>query len=193
MENKKLIIYYEPEENVNEYIKSFSLSFSRINEKDGTYKQKAVLEHRSKTRGTIEEYKMKEFHTKASEILKKIEKINFKKEYSKPVKGAEYFCLIFGNEKIETSNYEEIKEILEDFSFMKLSAITHKHYRYIKDMNEYTKLMEILNGKISELNKDQLITLSDNFKNMDPYSIFQSMGWLPLFLDDIKKGAENNL
>lgn len=64
--NNKLIIY--PQKGEREFLKSFTLFFSRISENDDTYKQKAILEHKSKTRNRIEEYKMKEFHIGAKEL-----------------------------------------------------------------------------------------------------------------------------
>lgn len=185
--NNKLIIYYEPQKGEREFLKSFTLSFSRISENDDTYKQKAILEHKSKTRNRIEEYKMKEFHIGAKELLNKISKIDFDKTYQKPKEGYEYFCIMYDGKKIETSDRQEISDILEAFNFMKLSSITHKHFEYIKDMNEYTKLLDILNNKINELNGTQLSTLSRMFKLVNPYLLFQSMNWLPKFLDDCAK------
>lgn len=186
----KLIIYYEPLEGSREFLKSFTLSFSRISKTDNTYKQKAILEHKSKIRNCIEEYKMKEFHIGAKDLLKKIKNIDFDKKYTKPTKQTEYFCISYGDKKIITGDRSEIEEILNNFNFIRLSSITHKHYEFIKDMNEYTNLLDILNSKISILNRSQLFTLSKMFKQINPYILFQSMSWLPKFLDDNKKYYE---
>lgn len=183
---EKLIIYYEPAEGTYEFTKSFTLSFSRINEKDNTYKKKAILEHQSRKRNRVEEYKMKEFHINADDILSKIEKIDFDKNYTQPTEISETYCISFGDKKLITGKKEEIQEILDDFNFDKLLAITHKHYEYIKDMDEYTKLLDVLNSKLGELSGEQLKTLCRVFKEVNPYSIFQSMGWLPRYLDDVK-------
>lgn len=180
--NGKFIIYYEPVKDDREYMKSFTLSFSRINKEDNTFKKKVILEHRSRARNTIEEYKIKEIHLGAKNLLDKIHKVDFKKSYSKPVKGSEYFCIKYGNRMIETSNIDEIRDILELFNFVKLSDITHKHYKYIKDMDEYTKLLDILNSKITSLNGEEISSLSQIFKTIDPYKIFQSMDRLPEFI-----------
>ena len=182
----KLIIYYEPAEDSYEFIQSFTLSFSRINKKDNTYKKKTILEHKSKKRNRVEEYKMKEFHIDADNILSKINKIDFDKEYTKPTDSGETYCISFGDKKLITGKKEENQEILDDYNFDKLLAITHKHYEYIKDMDEYTKLLDILNSKLCELSGEQIKTLSGLFKEVNPYNIFQSMGWLPKYLDDIK-------
>ncbi len=181
----KLIIYYEPAEGAYEYTKSFTLSFSRINEEDGTYKKKAILEHKSKKRQCVEEYKMKEIHTDAEKVLEKINKIDFEKEYTKPTDGGEIYHISYEDKRITTGKKEEIIDILNAFNFDKLLAITHKHYEYIKDMDEYTKLLDILNSKLADLSGEQLKVLCRTFKEVNPYSIFQSMGWLPRYLDDI--------
>ena len=182
----KLIIYYEPAEGTYEFTKSFTLSFSRINKEDNTYKKKAILEHISKKRNRLEEYKMKEMHTNADEIIAKIEKIDFNKKYTKPTDTSETFCISYGDKQLITGKKEEIQKILQEFNFDKLLAITHKHYEYIKDMDEYTKLLDILNSKLADLSGEQLKVLCRVFKDVNPYSIFQSMGWLPKFLDDIQ-------
>lgn len=182
----KLNIYYEPAEGVYEYTKSFTLSFSRINEEDNTYKKKAILEHKSKKRQCVEEYKMKEIHIGAKELLEKIKKIDFDKEYTEPVENGETYCISYGDKRLITGKREEIEEILDLFNFGKLLAITHKHYEYIKDMDEYTQLLDILNNKLTDLSGEQLKILCKTFKEVNPYSIFQSMGWLSRYLDDIK-------
>jgi hypothetical protein len=182
---KKLIIYCEPAAGVHEYVKSFTLAFSRINKEDKVYKKKAVLQHNSKSRNCVEEYKMKEIHTDADVILDKIAKIDFEKEYSPIVDGADKFYITYDDNKIQTSNKEEIQYILDLFNVDKLMNISHKHYEYIKDMDEYTILLDTLNSKLPDLDGNQIKTLSRTFKYTNPYNIFQSMSWLPIFLDNI--------
>ena len=48
MNNKKFVIYYEPPRNKREYLKSITLTISRINPDDNTYKMKLIQEHISK-------------------------------------------------------------------------------------------------------------------------------------------------
>ena len=57
----KFMFYYEPGSK-NPYTRSYTLSFSRIDEESNTYKQKAILQHWSDKRGNLEEYKLKEVH-----------------------------------------------------------------------------------------------------------------------------------
>lgn len=183
----KLIIYYKPAEGTYEYTKSFTFSISRINEQDDTYKKKIILEHISKKRNRVEEYKLKEIHINAKEIIAKIKEIDFNKTYTAPITNGDEYDIIYGDRRISTGKKEEIQEILNAFNFDKLLAITHKHYEYIKDMDEYTKLLDILNSKLGELNGKQLSVLSSVFKDVNPYHLFQSMGWLPKYLDDIAR------
>lgn len=186
MNNKKFVIYYEPPRSKREYLKSITLTISRINPDDNTYKIKLLQEHISKTRGVVEEYKMKEIHLGANEIIEKIEKVDFERNYSAACKDEkhDYFYISYGDKTIETSNIDDIEYILEEFCFNDLISITHKHYEYIKDMYEYTELVKILNNKINSLSGEQLATLSRLFKPSNPYLIFQSMAWLPEFLND---------
>ena len=184
LKSNKLIIYYEPASGIHEYIKSFTLSFSRINEEDRLYKKKAVLQHKSKKRNCIEEYKMKELHTDAETIVDKISRINFHKAYSPIVEGSDKFYITYGDNKIATSNKQEIQYILDLFNFDRILNITHKHYEYIKDMDEYTVLLDSLNKKLPELNGSQIKTLSRTFKYTNPYNVFQNISCLPNFLDN---------
>ena len=185
MKTEKLTIYYKPQENKGEYVKSFTLSFSRINLTDNTYKQKAILEHRSKNRNRIEKYNLKEFHIGANELVRKFDKFDFEKEYSKPEKEKDYFCITYKDKEIETSNYEEIKSFLEDLDFLSLVSITHKHYPFIKDMYEYAALSNILSEKMLKLNGKQMMALINIFKNSDPYVVFSNMNDLSYFLSTI--------
>jgi hypothetical protein len=175
--NSKFTIYYQPCSSSYEYIKSITLSFSRLENEDNIYKKKLILEHKSKTRNAIEEYKMKEVHIGADKIKEKINKIDFNQEKKVcETNGLEdYFLIQYGDKKIETSNKEEIQYILDMFNFDNLMTITHKHYSYIKDMDEYTELTKILYSKIPHLKREDLIMVSSEFKFTDPYHIFQRM------------------
>ena len=53
-------------------------------------------------------------------------------------------------------------------------------------MYEYTELVDILNSKIDSLTGEQMATLSHMFSHEDPYRIFQSMAWLPEYLNSAK-------
>ena len=187
MENyAKFTIYYEPPTHIREFLKSVTFTVSRLNTNDNTYKIKLLQEHHSKTRENIEEYKMREIHIGAKEILDKINKIDFSKEYTPAIRNGmnDYFFICYGNKKIETSDKESIQYILDMFRFDELICITHKHYVYIKDMYEYLNLFNILSSKIGSLTGEQLATLSKLFKPSNPYLIFQSMAWLPIYLDE---------
>ena len=83
-----LIFYYEPGAK-NPYTRTYTLSFSRIEEDSNTYKQKAILQHWSDKRGTLEEYKLKEVHIGTDKLMEKINRIDFDKEYSAPKSGEE--------------------------------------------------------------------------------------------------------
>jgi hypothetical protein len=71
------------------------------------------------------------------------------------------------------------------FNVDKLMCITHKHYEYIKDMDEYTVLLDKLNNKLPELTGSQLKVLTHTFKYTNPYNVFQNISWLPNFLDNV--------
>lgn len=184
----KLIIYYKPSKGYNNRIETFTFSISRIDIKDNIYKQKVIIEHKSSITGEIEEYKLKEIHLNAAQIIDKILSIDFNKNYPAPIfdNKHDYFLVKYDNKKIETSDKESIKYILDLFKIDKLMSITHKHYKYIKDMYEYTELVDILNTKNNELTGKQLITLAHIFKRVDPYDIFENMDYLEKYLDTIK-------
>lgn len=190
--NKKFLIYYEPARASYEYIKSASLVFSRMSNNDNLYKQKYVIEHKSKNRQRIEEYKMTEVHLGADKIREKIDSIDFEKIYPSPIRDDkhEYFYISYDNKIIETSDRESIVDILVMFRFEELLGITHKHFQYIKDMYEYIDLVKVLDSKISGLSKEQTVTLAKIFKPNNPYIIFQSMGWLNQFLEDMKYSCD---
>lgn len=185
----KFTIYYEPAKINHEHVESATLAFSRLNTQDDTYKQKFVLEQKSKDGTRIEEYKMKEFHVGVHALLENIKNnIDFDKSYPAAIhdKAHEYFYISFGDKFIETSNRDSIQSILDAFQFDKLLSISHEHYKSIKDMYEYITLFEILNKKTMNLSAERMITLANIFKTKNPYQIFQSMGWLEKFLDDMK-------
>lgn len=185
---QKISIYYEPARTSYEYIQSASLVFSRMNNDDNIYRQKYVLEHKSKKRQRVEEYRMIEVHIGADKVQDKMKKFDFDKIYPEAYKDEEheYFYIVCGDKIIETSDRESIQDILDAFRFDELLKITHKHFEYIKDVYEYLDLIKILDTKISNLSRTRMITLVDNFKLINPYKIFQNIGTLEDFLDNLQ-------
>lgn len=182
----KLIFYYEPDEVQKKNIRSFTLSFSRIDAECDTYKQKAILERVSEKDGKIEEYKMKEVHIGAKELLKKIDKIDFNKSYTKCEPGGEKLYISYGDKHIETGSPDEIMSILNEFSFFNLFSIPYQHYEFVKDMNEYVKLVDILYKKLLNLNDSNKMFLIKNFKLGDPYKYFQNIPYLESYINFLK-------
>lgn len=185
-EYPKFIIYYKPA-GTGKGVNALTLSFSRLSTEDNTYKQKLILEYTNEN-GQIEEYKIKEFHIGANEILEKIDNIDFSRFYinKKEYDDQDYILIKYGNKKIETTDKKQVDDILNLFKFNDLMHITRKHFKYIKDMYEYVDLVNILNSKLNSLSGKQMAKLSHLFSHEDPYRIFQSMAWLPEYLDSIE-------
>lgn len=185
----KISFYYEPAKSSYEYIKSASLVFSRMDNDDNIYRQKYVLEHKSKKRNQIEEYRIIEVHFGADEIKTKMDSFDFDKLYPEAYKddAHEYFYITYGDKVIETSDRNSIQDILDAFRFDELLTVTHKHFEYIGNVYEYLDLMKVLNSKVSDLSKDRLITLVDNFKLINPYKFFENIGNIENYLDILSK------
>ena len=177
----KLMFYYEPGAK-NPYTRSYTLSFSRIDEESNTYKQKAILQHWSDKRSNLEEYKLKEVHIGTDKLMEKINRIDFDKVYSAPKSGEETIYIYFGDKKIATSNVEEVRGILEDFGFVDLYKITHRHYPDIKDMNEYIALKKTFDAKVTELSPEMQADAIRIFRENNPYVTFQSVANLEDFI-----------
>ena len=178
----KIIFYYEPG-NKKKYTSSFTLSFSRINEETDTYKQKVILQHWSEKRNQLEEYKMKEVHFGAKQLIEKIQKIDFTKQYESPKSGEEMLFISYGDKKIYTGDMDAVKEVLDLFQLLELADITHRHYEYIKDMYEYIALKKLMINKSSTLSAGKRECLNDIFRNYNPYKTFQSISYLDDYLD----------
>ena len=181
--NKKLIIYFEPSQNELPGVISITLSFSRISEKDNTYKQKLILQHLN-DRGLVDKYKIKEFHVGADKIIKKIEKIDFEGKYDEnsTEENAETFLIKCDDKVIYTSNKEQLSEILQLFNFNEVINIPKEHYSHIVDVYEYLELMKILKNKRKDLNDKQKVIL-DNIVYNNPYDAFYRLSYLPKYLD----------
>lgn len=178
----KFMFYYEPGSK-NPYTRSYTLSFSQIDEESNTYKQKAILQHWSDKRGNLEEYKLKEVHIGTDKLMEKINRIDFDKEYSAPKSGEETIYIYFGDKKIATSNLDEVRDILNDFDFVELCKITHRHYKDIKDMNEYVALKKTFDAKVEELSPDMQLHATRIFRDNNPYISFQSVANLEDFIN----------
>lgn len=178
----KLIIYYHPSEKEKSKIKSLTLSFSRLNDENDTYRQKLILQQNINNK--IEEYKIKEFHLNAEKIKEKIRKIDFEREYDKVNDLLEeYYLIKFNNKEIKTNNHNQIKYILDIFNFDDLMQIQHYHYKYIKDMYEFVSINNLLNAKAISLDKPQMLKLVEILKVEDPYRIFRNMIKLDEFIN----------
>ena len=181
---KKLIFYYEPGNiNSGKYTRSFTLSFSRLDNDCNTYKQKAILEYFSNQTGKVEECKMKEVHIGTDKIMEKINKIDFEKEYSSPRENDEKIFISFGDYKIETSDIDKLHDVIADFNVFGIMNIHPNHYKFVKDMNEYTALLNAMYTKLPELDSSEQKFMLNYFINNDPYKCFQNIPYLKSYID----------
>lgn len=173
----KFQIYFEPH---NNNVFSFTLSISRINEMDDTYKMKIIKE--VKTPSKTYTYKIREFHLGIQEIKEKIDKIDFTKKYDKYIDGEMYYIRVDEN-YILTSNKEQVKYILDLFNFEDLFNINVLQYDKIKNMYEFIKLNSLFVKKVSNIqDSDKFLKLFDYYINKDPYKIFENMNNLENFI-----------
>lgn len=182
------MFYYEPNKG-NKKVRSYTLSFSRIDKESNTYKQKAILQYWSDTRNAIEEYKMKEVHIDAHKLLEKINKIDFNKTYTKPNETSDKLYICYNGKQLVIGDLKEIEDVLNDFNFFNLYKISHKHYKYINDMNDYTKLKIALYKKGETLTIEEQVLLDNLFKESNPYNLFQNISYLKNYLNsqEVKK------
>lgn len=178
----KLMFYFEPSQKNNSRVRSYTLSFSRIDKDNNVYRQKAILQYWSEKRNILEEYKMKEVHVGAKELYEKIKKIDFTKQYSSPKDNGDKLYICYEGKQLLIGDLQEVKDILEMFNFLDLYKISHKHYNYIKDMNEYIELKNILYKKAKELSIEEQTVLDNLFKENDPYKIFHNIPYLKNYL-----------
>lgn len=179
----KLTFYYEPSRKNKRGVRSYTLTFSQIDEETDTYKQKAILQYWSNSRGVVEEYKMKEFHVGVKQLIEKINKIDFNKQYSNPTLDGEKMYIYYKDKQILVGDMSEIQDVLNIFNFFNLYKISHKHYDTIKDMNEYTKLKSALYKKAESLTIKEQALLDGLFKRNNPYITFQSIPFLQNYLN----------
>lgn len=176
---KKFQIYYSPKNNLDVY--SFTLSFSRINEDDDTYKLKIIKEIK-KNSFQIETYKIKEFHFNAKEIINKINQIDFEEKYDSYCNGDDMYYIQYEDKKITTSNKQQIEYILDLFNFDELYNINISQYDKIKDVYEFIKLNRLFLHKISKIESNDLfLDLYEFYLNKNPYKIFENLNNLDNF------------
>lgn len=170
---KKFQIYFKLNEKEN-----YTLSISRIDEVTNTYKLRVIYEHFNKISLENEKLKIKEFHLGAKDVLEKINKISFEREYSFDINSSSYYQISFDNKKIKTTNKEEILDILNDFGFLEILKISSKEYLYIQDMYEYIKLKKLFLEECSKLTEEEIMKISEAFDNNNPYEIFEHISFI---------------
>ena len=177
-QTKKFQIYYAPH---NKEVDSFTLSISRINDKDDTYKLKLIKEIKKDFK--IETYKIKEFHIQASCIIAKLNNIDFNKKYDKCQTNQDTYCIKLDDNKILTSHKEQIQYILDLFQFDELYAINIVQYPQIKDVYEFIKLNKLFLHKISNVkNNEKFLSIYDYYLNKNPYKVFENLNNLENFV-----------
>lgn len=184
----KLIFYYEPGCK-NPYTRAYTLSFSRIDTESNTYKQKAILQHWSEQKSSLIEYKIKEIKTDAKKLIEKINKIDFNKSYISEKTSDEILYIYFGNKKLIINNINDIYDILSEFHFFDLYSISHYHYQYIKNTDDYIKLKNILLKEINKLPKQERLFIQNYFKEHSPYDTFKHISELNTFIKEVQHSA----
>lgn len=183
----KLLIYYKPSRQDMPDILSITLSFSRLNPVDNTYKQKIIIE-RVDEHGEIKKIKMKEMHVNVEKIFEKIKEIDFDKKYTNNIDDDETFLIQYVDKRIYSSKREEVADILALFSFDELVKIPIYHYDIIKDMYEYTELVKALEKRKEELSDEHRVMLDIVFK-IDPYDVFEHIYYLDVYLERFRDDA----
>lgn len=162
---------YLKEKNKNVY----SYSITRIDEKTNTYKLKFIFAEYNQKTFSYDKYKIKEFHIGIERILSKIEKIDFEKKFeSKVDENLDFYQISFGDKEISSNNKEDLEEYLDFFNFLEICKISKNEYPYIKDINEYIVLRDILLDKCKDLEQDKLQKIIDLLTNTNPYDIFEN-------------------
>ena len=187
MKYPKFIIYYQPPSVELTGLKSLTLSFSRLDEETNTYKQKLIAEAKDES-GIVQKYKISEFHIGLDKIQEKINAVDFNQSFDKPEHNSTspIFLIKYDDKKIETSNYNQVKEILELFRFSEMINISRKHYHCIKDLYEYLELQDIIQEKCKRLSPSLKSVYFSLIQDEDPYKTFQNMGWLEEYLNTRK-------
>lgn len=171
----KFQIYYKPTNDTN--IVSFTLSISRINTIDNTYKLKLIKEVKNDYK--IDTYKIKEFHLNVDTIIEKLNIIDFNKKYDNYIEKEDVYCIKLDNNKIMTSNKNQIQYILDLFDFESLYNINICQYDKIKDIYEFVKLNNLFLSKVLKIKDDkQFMSIYDYYLNKNPYKIFENLNEL---------------
>lgn len=178
----KFIIYYTPDKEDMPDIVSITLAFSRINEEYNVYKKKLIVEKIDEN-GNVKKHTMTEMHTGVSELLQKIESVDFDKPYDKITDADEERIFIqYGDKKIYTPNIDQLFETLSLFDFWLLVEIPCEHFDIIKDMSEYAELLVSSGLAYAELNEKQK-KMYYNILMKSPYDIFEHLGYLGEYLN----------
>lgn len=173
----KFQIYYKPDERNSS---SFTLSISRINEEDDTYKIKIIRE--ISTPSKTYTYKIQEFHFGVQGIKDKINQVDFDREYDKYQNGAMYYVKA-DEDCFYTGNKKQIQYILDLFQFDELFRINVLQYDKIKDMYEFLKLNDLFVEKVTNIqDTEKVMNLFDFYVTQNPYKVFENMGNLENFL-----------
>lgn len=177
---KKFQIYFKSKENEN-----YTLSISRIDEITNTYKLKVIYETFNISTMEHEKLKIKEFHLGANEVLKKIKKIDFNKKYNFDKNSTSYYQISFDENKINSSNQDEILEILNEFNFLELIKINPKEYPYIKNVYEYIHLKNVFINECTKLSEDNILKISEAFEQSNPYEIFEHISYIEKYCSNL--------
>lgn len=181
--NKKLLIYFEPSPENMPGVISITLTFSRMNKENNTYKQKLILQYLN-DKGLPEKCKIKEFHVGADKVLEKIEKIDFEAKYDEPSndENAETFMIKLDDKIIYTSDRKALSEILQLFNFEEITNIPKEHYKHITNLYEYLELMRILKNERKSLTPEYNKILNRILEN-NPYDAFYRISYLEKYLN----------
>lgn len=175
----KFQIYYAPKNKKNDI--SFTISFSHIDENDNIYKLKVIKERKSKTSINVNTYKIKELHFNTTELLQKINKIDFSKKYDKEDISKDIYYIKYNNQEIITSNKSQIQEILDIFRFDELYNIPITQYNQIKNVYEFLDFNKLFRDKSKNLNNDKFMSIYDYYLNKNPYKVFENLNNLEQF------------
>lgn len=122
----KLQIYFQPGKNTDG-IRSFTLSCSRFDETNNTYRRKLTLEKED------HKYKIKKYCSDLDKLLKILKLLDLSDRPNEKVEGGQdLYCIKFGDQMAETSDKKKIQDILDLFDFDKEFQTNLNEYKCVE-------------------------------------------------------------